>query len=437
MSCFIWGLGLFALVSQFNSCANIGNVTPQEQVEKNAMDTVPYTKLGKADNKTIVISKDVDLCGSVCIIPPEVTLHCQGGVIKNGIIIGQNTKIKQRGPVFNKVTIKGTWIVPSISTEMFVDLDYDNALKDVVALSNSNIHNRIIVDVGKYYVSVGKDAETCILLGSNTEFVLNGDIILAPNKYKSYYIIQAKGDNIYISGKGSIIGDKHTHTGNEGEWGMGVFLRGANYSSIKDITIKDCWGDCVYIGGNSKNVLIDNCIIDNGRRQGISIVKADSVTIRNCKISNVSGTNPQYEILLEPNPNCIVDHVAIENVEVKDCIGGIASTRLKNEQSRRIGLVQIRNCNVSGLKKNPLRMTGCESVFIENCIVNATNSHSAIYTNKSQHVIVKDNTINVTKRLYSTIRNAAFKAVGKTGFKPIEIIEPKSQEIKNNRIVEK
>lgn len=430
--------GVVVLAAHSNFCVGIAGTVQRHLSEKSvSTDTVAYTRLGKVNLNTIEISKDIDLQGAVCTLPPEVTLVYGGGIIRNGELVGDNTKIKTNGRAFDRVRIKGTWNVPNISTAMFADLSYNNALRDVVALSNPDVNNKIVVEDGEYRVSVSEDAETCISLGSNTELVLNGDIILAPNSYKSYYIIQAKGDNIHINGKGSIVGDKHSHKGKDGEWGMGLFLRGANNSSVIGLTIRDCWGDCIYIGGNSKDVIIENCILDHGRRQGISIVKADGVTIKDCKITNVAGTNPQYAILLEPNPNCTVDHVVIDNVEVVDCIGGFASTKLNNEESRIIGDVQIRNCHVSVLKKNPLRMTGCESVTIENSTINATNSRSAIYTNNSKHVIIRDNVINVTKRLYSSIRNTANEAIGKTGYKPIETIQSEREEVKNNEIVAK
>ena len=428
---------LLSIIIQILLVSCINNRTPIPSEYKSKEKHVEYAKLGEIDNNVVIVSKEVDLSGAICSLPPNYTLEFKGGIIKNGTLVGDNTKIKGSESCFNRVSILGTWNVPEISTRLFDDLSYDNALRDVVALINPNVQNRVVIEEGEYQVSVTKDKESCISLCSNTDFVLNGVVRLVPNNFKSYYIIQAKGDNIKIRGKGVIIGDKHTHIGSEGEWGMGVFLRGANNSSIRDITIKDCWGDCIYIGGNSKNVLVDNCVLDHGRRQGISITKADGITIRNCKITNVSGTNPQYAILLEPNSNCSVDHVVIENVEVKNCIGGIASTKLHNEESRIIGDVQVRNCKLSVLKKNPIKLNGCEDVTIERCTVDVRNYRSAILTDNSKHVVIKDNTINVTKRIYSTIENTVNKVAVGRNFKPIEVISAESQNLYNNRIVEK
>lgn len=257
-------------------------------------------------------------------ITKDISLKKKHGVIKNGILIGNNTRINAEGTLFEKVTIKGVWNVPEISTTLFADLSYENALRDVVALANPKVKNRIVIEKGEYKVKAEQKAKVCVPLCSNTDFILKGTIHLEPNEFKHYYIIQANGKNIRIRGNGTIIGDKHTHTGKEGEWGMGIILNGAMNATISGLTIKDCWGDCIYVGGNSRNVIIENCKIDGGRRQGISVTKANGVTIRNCVITNFSGTNPQYAIYVEPNRRDSVDNILIENVTVRDCEGGFA-----------------------------------------------------------------------------------------------------------------
>ena len=185
----------------------------------------------------------------------------------------------------------------------------------------------------------------------------------------NYYIVQANGENIKISGQGTIIGDKSNHTGTIGEWGMGLEFRKAINSSVKDLTIKDCWGDCIYVGGRSHNILIENCRLDNGRRQGISVTKADGVTIRNCMITNVGGTAPEYAIGIEPNKGCNVDHVVIDGVIVKNCEGGILVTRSmsKNPDNKdtRIGSVNVKDCDVTVNTKYPMRFKGCEYVSVK------------------------------------------------------------------------
>lgn len=400
-------------------------------------DTVSYQSLGKVEKRMIIIDRDIDLGGSMCLLPKGMTLVIKGGILKNGTLKGNMTKIKCQGKAFNKITIKGSWDVPNISTSMFVDLNYENALKDVFALANSKVKNTISIECGHYMVKAKKNRDACLTLSDNTELILMGIIQILPNEYPMYDIIKVKGENINIHGKGTIVGDKHTHLGTDGEWGMGIRFHGAINSSVRDLTIKDCWGDCIYVGGNSKNVLIENCMLDHGRRQGISVTKADGVTIRNCRISNVSGTNPQYAIDLEPNKNDTVDNVLIDNVKIENCEGGILATRGLKSEKTTIGSFIIRNCSLSVLSRFPIRIRRSRSALVENCIINATNKTPSIYSENINHVVIRDNTINIENSFVSSVKNQIKQLSGKGSYKPIKVVGASKKTVNNNKIFEK
>lgn len=405
------------------------------------INTVTYCfsqQFSQINDKIIIASGIIDLHGATKCLPKNYTLIVKNGIIKNGTLIGNQTKLQCSGKIFDNVHIKGIWNIPHISTSMFADLSYENALKDVLALAHPKVQNTIIIEKGDYQVAVRKNADACLIIPGNSSLIINGTVRLKPNTYQRCDIIRAKGNNIKISGSGSIVGDKHTHLGTDGEWGMGIRFHGAINSSVRELTIKDCWGDCIYVGGNSKNVLIENCMLDHGRRQGVSVTKADGVTIRNCRISNVSGTNPEYAIDLEPNANDTVKNILIENVEVVDCEGGfLATIGKRNVEKKNIGKVQIRNCNVSALSKYPIRMSSCESLSVEDCIINSKNESSAIYTRNTRSVIVRNNTINVKKEILLSVKNTVKEFVGKKGFIPINVIQAEKQEIRDNKIVER
>ena len=389
-------------------------------------------------NKRIIISENVDLQGATKTLPKGYTLEIRdNGRIKNGTLIGNQTKLMCSGKVFDRIHVKGTWDIPEISTSMFTDLSYDNALKEVLALAHPKVQNTIVIEKGDYYVTAHKNADVCLTIPSNSTLIIQGSIRLRANAFPRYDIVRAIGNNIKIIGNGNIIGDKHTHLGTDGEWGMGIRFHGATNSSVRGLTIKDCWGDCIYVGGNSKNVSIENCWLDHGRRQGISVTKADDVIIKNCKISNVSGTKPEYAIDLEPNANDTVDHITIENVETVACEGGLLATIGKrNVEKKNIGQVTIRNCKLSALSKYPILMKSCERVSIENCTVNATNEKAAICSSDISNLVIKGNTINIEKSVAFTLKNTAKKIVGKNVQQPIETIRVKQHDIRNNRIVE-
>ena len=422
------------------------NVDTHQKVEeiinkKNFKDTISFVQLGRLDKNRIFIEKEVDLEGKVCKLPKGITICTSGGTLKNGTLIGKDTKVSGKRSFLEKVTIKGTWNVPYISTDFFNNLNYENSLKDVLALASPNEKNTIVIKKGVYQVRAMRKSTVCLALPSNTDFILNGTIQLVPNDLRHYYILQAKGENIRISGKGAIIGDKHSHTGKNGEWGMGIRFHHATNSSVKGITIKDCWGDCIYVGGNSQSITIEDCRLDHGRRQGISVTSANGVSIRNCKITNIIGTAPEYAIDLEPNKGDTVDNVMIEKVIVKDCKGGFLATRSGKKDKRYpiscIGCINIKNCQVNVEHKFPMRFKRCESVIVEKNKIKCGNNHSAIYANFVNDITIKDNFFKIDKNIYYSFLNTAKKAIGKKDVDVISVVKSKVHLVKNNKILTK
>ena len=319
---------------------------------------------------------------------------------------------------------------------MFTDLGYENSLRDVVALADPSVYNKILVTPGNYIVRANKTSDTCIPLCSNTDFVLQGNIQIIPNDFKCYYIIRATGNKINILGNGVIRGDKFQHLGENGEWGMGVEFYGATNSSVKGLTIKECWGDCIYIGGKSKNIRISNCNLVHGRRQGISITSAVGVVINESIISNVGGTDPQFAIDIEPNLNDTIDKILIDNIEVKDCVGGILSTKGKNKTgTKRIGEVMIKNCRVSSLSKATIRMSNCEKISVDNCIIKSRDGKKAIRALDVDTVVVRNNTIYASDNLFYNLKRKAESMQRKKRDNPIEVLQAKRHMIDNNKII--
>ena len=389
-----------------------------------AEDTISYLDVfGEWECNTLIVSHDADLQGKLCTLPKGVTLSFQGGVIKNGTLVGDGTKIESQGVCFDKVRILGTWDVPEISSSMFKDLDYDNSLKDVVALANPDVENRIVIEKGDYQVSALRGGDVCVPVCSNTELLLNGTIRMTPNDFEGCDIVRAWGNQITMTGTGTIVGDKHTHTGNTGEWGMGIEVMDSHNVTISELTIKDCWGDCIYVGEGSTNVLIENCLLDHGRRQGISITAADRVTIKDCTITNVAGTAPEYGIEVEPNGGDVVDHVMIENVTVRDSKGGFLV--YGRAADARVGKVIIRNCDVSADKKITVAADKCDTLIVQDCDITQHNTWGCISCSEVGHVEVMNNTLRYDKGVLSTLKDWARPRFGK---KRVEVIEVKDCE---------
>lgn len=252
----------------------------------------------------------------------------------------------------------------------------------------------LVISEGEYLLRVKKEKDACLIVGDNCELVIDGTLRLTPNGFKSYDVIRVIGSHVKIHGKGKIVGDKSKHTSHEGEWGMGIRLHGSRHVTISGLTIADCWGDCIYIGGNSKKTQISNCQLRGSRRQGISITKADGVIVSNCKIANISGTNPQYAIDIEPNKRCVVDNVLIQNVIVTGCEGGFRAVIGKEEfGNARIGKVEIRNCRVMAKSRQTIFLGGCEQGVVEDCVIETRKGEKPILSRKVGHLSEMNNKV--------------------------------------------
>lgn len=350
------------------------------------------TTIYKNSNFTYAISDTVDLNGCNLVLPDSITLKFVGGIVMNGSITGSNTRLIGNKNLFDNIDIKGSWLVPDISTEMFVDLTKPNSIKNVFALSDARIENRIKICSGEYWVVADKRHEDILQIPSNTDVIINGVIKLHPNDLTSYSIISLqKAENVSIHGKGVVVGDKNSHLGKDGEWGMCILLKEVDNISIKDIRIRDAWGDCIYVGYGSKSVTIKNCILDNGRRQGISVIAGTKVNVEDCIISNVYGTLPEAAIDVEPNAGDTVSYVKIQNVDVRDCQYGFhIYSGIGN--SSHIGRVDYSSCRISTRGGDPMVFYNVDTVNVSRCSFikggnTAINSHNVRFLNLSKNEI--------------------------------------------------
>jgi hypothetical protein len=289
----------------------------------------------KFDRTNVIykITKDIDLGHGILTIPEGCTLDFQGGSFTNGTIVGTNSDIRadEHVTIFKGIVIEGTWKVKEISSGWF-NFRYtagSNNLQNLQNLFNlsSNSYKGVInISQGDYYITIANNSTDSIVIYSNTTVNLNGNIILNPNDLTNYNIVTIRQrNNIIIQGGGSIVGDVVTHTGTTGEWGMGISIYDGNNITIKDVSVKNCWGDGIYIGqvkeattSYSSNILIDNVTIDSNRRQGISIISVENLTIRNSRIINTGAikfTSPGAGIDIEPN----IANAMVRNINIEGC----------------------------------------------------------------------------------------------------------------------
>lgn len=163
------------------------------------------------------------------------------------------------------------------------------------------------------------------------------------------------------------------------EWRFGIALFNCENIQIKNLSILSSGGDGVYIGGSgipNRNIKLEELILDDHHRQGISIINAENLLIRKCKISNTQGTRPEAGIDFEPNrPDEVIINTVIEDCEI---FGNAYSGILVNfpRVLDRTISITIRNCkmvnNSEGIKIAFNGMKGKQfnaNINIEKCLL--------------------------------------------------------------------
>ncbi|MDH1601217.1 right-handed parallel beta-helix repeat-containing protein [Empedobacter sp. GD03739] len=177
-----------------------------------------------------------------------------------------------------------------------------------------------------------------VILRSNSEifFQENSKILLIPNSLERYQIIALHGvENVKLYNI-NIVGDKGTHLGVKGEWGFGIDIRKSQNIYIENASINNCWGDGIVISNSSRNNLnpnskintnkisINNSVINNSRRNGLSIISGNNISINNLIVNNTFGTAPMSGIDIEPDNNKeLLNNIYIDNLKVFNAYSGI------------------------------------------------------------------------------------------------------------------
>lgn len=146
-------------------------------------------------------------------------------------------------------------------------------------------------------------SNSILYFGDNSEIVLKPSNSASLSVLKLYNVQNVKLYNVKIKG------DRQFSVSRKGEWAMGIRVQNSENIQIFSPYIRDCWGDGIYIGqdpkisSRTKNVSIHGGIIDNCRRNAISITSGEDITLTNILMSNTNGTLPMSGLVIEPNSN--------------------------------------------------------------------------------------------------------------------------------------
>lgn len=202
------------------------------------------------------------------------------------------------------------------------------------------------------------DAVQSITLRGNTSLFFEEGAILkvTPNNKANHEVFKIHNvENVKIEGNLKIVGERNKHIGDDGEWGFGLSIRGSKNVYIENVEIEDMWGDAIYIGSTDKqnyseNIVIVNPILNNNRRQGISVISAINLSIINPVITNTQGTSPAAGIDLEPNHETEkMRDISILNMKSINNKGQGILVALKNLESSK-DYVNIMINNIDGIE---------------------------------------------------------------------------------------
>lgn len=176
------------------------------------------------------------------------------------------------------------------------------------------------VRTGNYYI----DADTSIKMKNNVVLYMydtTRKLIVRPtSSTRNHAILVEFADNVSIFG-GRILGDRDTHTGTTGEWGMGIAIYGSTNVKVNRTYISHCWGDGIVVGSRKNNGVTTVCrditilraTSTNNRRQALTIGGVNGLEVDSCLFTHTSGTAPQDGIDIEP------DSDTAQNVYIRDC----------------------------------------------------------------------------------------------------------------------
>ncbi|HEX7008635.1 MAG TPA: right-handed parallel beta-helix repeat-containing protein, partial [Phycisphaeraceae bacterium] len=249
-----------------------------------------------------------------------------------------------------------------------VDFGFDptDATSYFQAALDSGASRVIVPDMGRPWVV------RPLNLRSNQEIVFEEGVVVAakPGAFPGTtdrLFTANHVSNVSLIGYGATLRmNKEEYTTGEGRHILGLFS--VNNMTIKGLTFADSGGDGIWLTDAkspdfptyNENVLIEDAIFDNNRRQGISVISARNLVIRNVVLRNTNGTAPSAGIDLEPNKaNERLEGIVIDGLEVEGNAGSgvLVFLRYLDGTSHPVS-IDIRNVNVKSSGQHGITVAG-------------------------------------------------------------------------------
>ncbi|MDE3185293.1 MAG: right-handed parallel beta-helix repeat-containing protein [Bacteroidota bacterium] len=254
------------------------------------------------------------------------------------------------------------------------------------------------IPAGKYMVN---DTTGVLYPQSNTHITLNKNayLIAIANRQDYYTIVAMQDVNNVIFEGGHIVGERYAHTGSTGGYGLGIAVNGSSNITVKNVEIRDCWGDGFNVkksasSSYSSNINLIDCDINHNRRNNITVQSVHDILITRNEIDSANGTVPQAAIDIEPNAGDSIPY----NVN-------IAENYMRGNTGSGVNLgsfakqVDISKNYINGVDNaitiSPTDSTQSANITIDGNVIKVKGSKNGIYrnSNKILNVLIKNNTV--------------------------------------------
>jgi parallel beta-helix repeat protein len=301
-----------------------------------------------------------------------------------------------------------TFCAPAPTSSLVVNVKNTGAKGDGVTNDTAAIQtaiNQVAGTGGTVYVPDGIymiDSVTMLFLKSNMTFNMSTGATLRaiPNNAVNFNIIRINFiSNVNVIG-GTLQGERYQHLVTTGEFGMGLAIYGSSNVVVEGVTSRDNWGDGFYLGtSNPTNITFCAVTSNNNRRQGMSIITANGVVVKNSTFENTNGTVPASGIDIEPEVNDTVNNVQILNSQFlnNDQSGVLVTLNPAYNRKSFITNITINGNNMTGNDQHFYNANPEGGIVLLN-VSGVTVTNNAIYNDVKDgiHLATSANTNTIT-----------------------------------------
>ena len=218
------------------------------------------------------------------------------------------------------VNSQSQYVINSLPSGYVKDgsVDYTSTVQAVINKYSNVVFPNFPILINDSGLKIPSDRTITFLEGS--------ELRLRPSSKSNYDMIVLRGASNVILYNPVLIGDRYSHLGTGGEWGMGISINGGSNITIFNPEAREMWGDGIYIGPNNdvvpRNIIIKNAVLEYNRRDGITIAAVDGLNLESPYAAFSNGTLPMAGIAFEPDNNKEeIKNVVITNPRTQENAG--------------------------------------------------------------------------------------------------------------------